>query len=84
MMIWLQTGHMYGSMAHRHILIGTRENLIIVIITRIVYIFMREPQVNGMICPVPVLEMGLPVVDICAKQIYIEHVQPVLVEILHY
>ena len=74
---------MYGNMAHRHMLIGNQDNLII-IITRIVYIFGLEPQVNGMICHVPVLEMGLPVVDIYAKQIYIERVQPVLVEKLHY
>ena len=84
-MIWLQKGHMYGSMAHRHILIGYQDNLIIIIITRIVYNFGLEPQVNGVICPVTgLVEMGLPLVDICAKQIYIEHVQPVLVEKLHY
>ena len=85
MMIWLQKGHMYGSMAHHRILIGNQGNLIIIIATKIVYIFGREPRVNGMICPVQVLvEMGLPLVDIYAKQIYIEHAQPVLVEKLHY
>ena len=75
---------MYGNMAHRHILIGNQDNLII-IITRIVYTLGLEPQVNGMICPVTgLVEMCLPLVDICAKQIYIERVQPVLVEKLHY
>ena len=75
MMIWLQKGHMFGSMAHRHILIGDQENLII-LITRIVHILV--PAMNGMMRTV------LMVMDIHAKQIYIEHVRLVLVVKLHY
>ena len=44
---------MYGSMAHHHILVGIRENLAAE--AKIVYIFGLEPQVNGMICHVPVV-----------------------------
>ena len=70
---------MYGSMGHRHILTGNQDNLIMAGAPRIVHIFGLEPQVNGMMRAVPVL-----VLDLYAKQIYIERVQPVLAEKLHY
>ena len=78
MMIWLLKGHMYGSMAHRHILIGNQMNLMVGT-PRVVHILLvLVGEVNGMMRAVPV------VLDLYAKQIYIEHVQPVLAEKLHY
>ena len=77
MMIWLQIGHLYGSMVHRHILIGHPENLVMIGTANIVQKFGKMLEVDGMMRPV------ITVMDICAKQIYIEHVQPVLVGKVH-
>ena len=77
-MIWLQMGHLYENMAHRHILIGNQMNLMVGA-PRIVHILLvLVGEVNGMMRAVPV------VLDLYAKQIYIERVQPVLAEKLHY
>jgi len=75
---------MFGSIVPLPIPTGNLVNRIMLVVLKIVYIFGRGIRVNGMICHVPVVEMGLQVVDICVKLIFIEHAQLVPVVKLLY